>query len=57
MLLSGLLTCTMLLGVVSLRKNSLKINFGDKLEGPLAGIIVRNWAYTKPWRTNRPLNL
>jgi uncharacterized RDD family membrane protein YckC len=43
MLLSGLLTCTMLLGVVS-PENSLKTNFGDKLEGPLAGIIVRNWA-------------
>jgi len=43
MLVAGLLTCTMLLGLVS-PQSSLKTNFGDTLEGPIAEIIVRNWA-------------
>jgi len=42
MLLSGLLTCTMLLALIS-PQTSLKSNFGETMEGPLAEIIVRNW--------------
>jgi hypothetical protein len=42
MLLSGLLTCTMFLALIS-PQTSLKSNFGETMEGPLAGIIVRNW--------------
>ena len=43
MLLSGVLTCTMLLGLVS-PESSLKSNFGESIDGPLANIIVRNWS-------------
>ena len=43
MLLSGLLTCTMLIGLISPDK-ILKSNFGSSLEGPLAELIVRNWS-------------
>lgn len=43
MLFSGLLTCTMFLGLV-LPQNSLQSNFGETLTGPVAEIIVRNWS-------------
>jgi hypothetical protein len=43
MLVSGLLTCTMFLGLFS-PQASLKSNFGETIEGSAAGIIVRNWA-------------
>ena len=43
MLVSGLLTCTMFLGLTS-PETSLKSNFGDTLEGSSTEIIVRNWA-------------
>lgn len=43
MLVSGLLTCTMFLGLIS-PDASLLSNFGETLEGPLADIIVRNWS-------------
>ncbi len=43
MLLSGLLTCTMFLGLFS-PAASLKSNFGVVLEGDVNAIIVRNWA-------------
>lgn len=43
MLISGLLTCTMFLGLTS-PETSLKSNFGDTIEGSSTGIIVRNWA-------------
>jgi len=43
MLVSGLLTCTMFLGLFS-PEASLKTNFGETTEWPLSGIIVRNWA-------------
>lgn len=42
MLVSGLLTCTMFLGLIS-PQTSLQSNFGETLEGPLAEMIVRNW--------------
>ncbi|HEY6504068.1 MAG TPA: hypothetical protein VIZ28_08855 [Chitinophagaceae bacterium] len=42
MLISGLLTCTMFLALFS-PQDSLKSNFGETLEGPVAGIVVRNW--------------
>lgn len=42
MLISGLLTCTMFLALIS-PQTSLKSNFGVILEEPLAEIIVRNW--------------
>lgn len=43
MLISGLLTCTMFLGLIS-PQASLKSNFGVMLEGSAVEIIVRNWA-------------
>ena len=43
MLISGLLTCTMFLGLIS-PQASLKSNFGVIPEGPVVEIIVRNWA-------------
>jgi hypothetical protein len=43
MLVAGLLTCTMLSGLIS-PQSSVKTNFGDTLEGPIAEIVVRNWA-------------
>lgn len=42
MFISGLLTCTMFLGLIS-PEASLKSNFGETMEGPIAEIIVRNW--------------
>jgi hypothetical protein len=43
MLISGLLTCTMFIGLFS-PQTLMKSNFGVTMEGPLANIIVRNWA-------------
>jgi hypothetical protein len=43
MLISGLLTCTMFLGLIS-PQASLKSNFGVNVEGSAVEIIVRNWA-------------
>ncbi len=43
MLVSGLLTCTMFLGLIS-PSSSLQSNFGETMQGPLAEIIVRNWS-------------
>src|SRR6185503_4964833 len=43
MLISGLLTCTMFMGLIS-PEASVKSNFGDQLEGSAFEIIVRNWA-------------
>lgn len=43
MLISGLLTCTMFLGLIA-PQASLKSNFGVMLEGSVVEIIVRNWA-------------
>ena len=43
MLIAGLLTCTMFLGLFS-PQASLKSNFGETLEGASTEIIVRNWA-------------
>lgn len=42
MLVSGLLTCTMFLALFS-PQESLQSNFGATLEGPVAGIVTRNW--------------
>jgi hypothetical protein len=42
MLLSGLLTCTMFLALFS-PQASLKSNFNETMDGPVASIIVRNW--------------
>jgi len=43
MLVSGVLTCTMLQAAIA-PQAALKSMFGDSIEGPLAEIIVRNWA-------------
>src|SRR6185503_17511170 len=43
MLIAGLLTCTMFMGLIS-PEASVKSNFGDELEGSAFEIIVRNWA-------------
>jgi hypothetical protein len=43
MLISGLLTCTMLQGLIS-PETSFQSNFGETVQGPAAGIIVRNWS-------------
>ncbi len=42
MLISGLLTCTMFLALFS-PQASLKSNFGNTIDGPVAEIVVRNW--------------
>lgn len=42
MLVSGLLTCTMFYAVVAPEASVLS-NFGQRIEGPVAQIIVRNW--------------
>src|SRR6185503_6648662 len=42
MLISGLLTSTMFMGLIS-PQYLLKSNFGETMNGPLAEIIVRNW--------------
>lgn len=43
MLVSGLLTCTMFLGLVA-PQSSIQSNFGEAMNGPLSEIIVRNWS-------------
>lgn len=43
MLVSGVLTCSMFLGLFS-PEALLKSNFGESMDGPLADIIVRNWS-------------
>ena len=43
MLVSGVITCTMLYAAIA-PSAALQLMFGDSLEGPLANIIVRNWA-------------
>lgn len=43
MIVSGLLTCTMVQGAIAPRA-ALRSMFGETLEGPLAEVIVRNWA-------------
>jgi hypothetical protein len=43
MLVSGALTCTMLYAVIS-PEAAQRTTFGEALSGPLAGVIVRNWA-------------
>ena len=43
MLVSGLLTCSMFVGLFS-PESSLKSNFGEKLEPGPENIIVRNWS-------------
>jgi hypothetical protein len=42
MLVSGALTCTMLYAAFA-PEAALRGTFGETLEGPLAGIVVRNW--------------
>lgn len=42
MLIAGLLTCTMFYAAVA-PEASLRSNFGESLEGPVAQIVVRNW--------------
>ena len=42
MLLSGLLTATMLYAAIA-PSAALSSTFGETLEGPLAGLVVRNW--------------
>jgi hypothetical protein len=42
MLVSGLLTCTMLLAAVA-PQAALRSTFGETLEGPVADMVVRNW--------------
>ena len=43
MLVSGVLTCTMAYAAIA-PATALYSTFGETLEGPLAEIIVRNWA-------------
>ena len=42
MLISGALTCTMFQAMIA-PQSVLQRNFGQVLEGPVAGIVVRNW--------------
>jgi hypothetical protein len=42
LIVSGLLTCTMLYPVLA-PQAALQGMFGETLEGPVAGIVVRNW--------------
>lgn len=42
MFLSGLLTCSMFLAMIS-PQSSLQSNFGTTLSGPAAEVVVRNW--------------
>ena len=42
MLISGILTCTMFLGLFS-PSTSIQSNFGEAMPGPPSEIIVRNW--------------
>ncbi|HQZ97008.1 MAG TPA: hypothetical protein PLP21_11875 [Pyrinomonadaceae bacterium] len=43
MLVCGLLTCTMFLGLFA-PQSSLQSNFGETMSGPVSEIIVRNWS-------------
>ncbi len=43
MIVCGLLTCSMVYTAIA-PQAALRSTFGESLEGPLAGIIVRNWA-------------
>ena len=43
MLLAGALTCTMLYAALAPRP-ALVSTFGEALEGPVANVVVRNWA-------------
>ena len=43
MLLSGVVTCTMVYAAIA-PSAALELMFGESLSGPLAEIIVRNWA-------------
>jgi hypothetical protein len=43
MLVSGILTCSMILGLFS-PEASLQSNFGENIEGGVANIVVRNWS-------------
>jgi hypothetical protein len=43
MLASGALTCTMLYAAFA-PEAALRSTFGESLEGPVAGIVVRNWS-------------
>lgn len=43
MLAAGVLTCTMVYGAVA-PQAALRSTFGETLEGPLAEVVVRNWA-------------
>jgi hypothetical protein len=43
MLVAGALTCTMFYGAVA-PEAALQGTFGDTLQGPVANVVVRNWA-------------
>ena len=43
MIVSGLLTCSMILTVLS-PESGMKQTFGESLEGPLGEMLSRNWA-------------
>ena len=43
MLAAGVLTCTMIYAAIA-PQAALRATFGETLEGPLAEIVVRNWA-------------
>jgi hypothetical protein len=43
MIVSGALTCTMLYAAIA-PEQALRSTFGETLDGPLAEVIVRNWA-------------
>lgn len=43
MLAAGVLTCTMVYGAFA-PQSALRSTFGETLEGPLAEVVVRNWA-------------
>ena len=43
MLAAGVLTCTMIYAAIA-PQATLRATFGETLEGPLAEIVVRNWA-------------
>ena len=43
MIVSGVVTCTMLYAAIA-PSAALELMFGESIQGPLADIIVRNWA-------------
>ena len=43
MLVSGVLTVTMVYAAIA-PEAALRSNFGDSLSGPIADVVVRNWA-------------